>query len=186
MRSVGVTLPRREPPQAGARRVLTRHGPSRPSGACVYLDARVLLELESTAAHRPGALQVGFLLGAACEGTGNDFVEVGGFAELVPWNSLEEWRDTTRRDWNLTTNRMRRVWPTDRVVGWVILAPGADEALLGEAEMLHRSFFGLPWQVLLVLDTESRTLALRVPSTEGHLVSSGFVLVTPLGNASLE
>lgn len=186
IRFARIVHPRRPAPEADGKTALTRHGPRKERGADIYINAQVLQELEFAVESRPDKLQLGLLIGTAAEGSPCDFVEINGFAELSAFFSLKAWREELVKYWRLIFNRIGRAWPKDQLLGWVVLAPEVSDHMRAELEMLHRSFFGLPWQVLLVVDSAAQTMSLRAPNESGALISTGFILVTPIGATKQE
>ena len=167
-------------PLPSRERAITHHGPARRSGAAIYVGARTWERLVESASWRPEGVQAALLVGGAYVGLGGEFVEVRGYAEWSAYPSWRAFREELLRDWALITNRLRRGRDEDHVVGWVACEPGGRASCSDELARLHRTFFGLPFQLLLAVDVQAALASFYGPDALGRLRPQGFNLVVPL------
>lgn len=167
----------RMPPEPSDTRTLVPMGPERPRGAAnVYIWADALHELVRASSRRPTVMQAACLLGNLCAGPGERFVEVRGYMDLDRYDSPLDFARDINEEWTTLTNRARRMGEGMSILGWACMR--AEESVLArDAQLAHRSFFNLPFQLLLSIDPEREDVALYGFDETSHLVQVGFQLV---------
>lgn len=138
----------------------------------------VLDELGVAATHRASVERGGLLLGR--EPADASGPTCTGYRELEPIDGLVPWLNGLQRDWPRLSRRLERSAP-DRLLGWVWIRPGGGVGLTPEAQLVHRTLFGLPWQVMCVVDASTGGLAFFGTDAERALVNIPFDLVLPAG-----
>lgn len=167
----------RIPPEASDDRALFSMGPPEIPGATkVYVWADALHELVRAAARRPKVMQAAVLVGSLCAGPGERFVEIRGYMDLDRYDDTREFAQNLNDEWTALNNRARRNGDGLSIVGWACLRQN-DTPLARDIQMAHRSFFNLPYQVMLTIDPGTEEVALYGFDEIGHLVQVGFQLV---------
>lgn len=167
----------RIPPEASENRALFSMGPPEIVGATkVYVWADALHELVRAATRRPTMMQAAILLGSLCAGPGERFVEVRGYMDLDRYDDTRDFAQNVNDEWTALNNRARRTGDGLSMVGWAILRQN-DVPLPRDIQMAHRSFFNLPYQVMLTVNPDAEEVALYGFDEIGHLVQIGFELV---------
>lgn len=147
------------------------------SGAQIYLWADMLEELIYAALSRPEVTQSALLSGQYYQGPDGPFVEVRGYADLSRYDSTSEMLRELNDDWTLLNNRVERQGGNLRIVGWSLLKPGTSNALSRAAQVVHRTFFNLGFQILLEVDPQERRVVVYGFDERGCLIKTGFHLV---------
>jgi hypothetical protein len=155
-----------------------RVGPARHDGASVYIWRDMIEALLDTAALATAPLCTALALGVFGRGPGGSLVELRGWVDFEPWESERAFVADLHANWQPTMNRVLRANPGLAVCGWVHARRGSGGLLSDAAAMVHRSLFGLPWQLALVVDADARQLGVWGPARDGHLVGVGFGVVS--------
>ncbi len=156
-------------------------GARRGDGAALYVWADVIEELVYAALHAPHTRQAALLLGGAWQGPNGDFVEVRGFSSLMKGDVDADFATELADDWRLLNNRASRIGEGMGVVGWATMREGISGRLASSVQMLHRSFFNLPFEVMLALDSVDKTVGAWAVDRSGYLINVGFNLVSRRG-----
>lgn len=155
-----------------------RFGDTRSSGGALFVSARVLgaLELLLDRCDGEGAWLC-LLLGRLHEEPEGPFVEIRSYAELQRRPAGPEFVRTLVGEWELVRTRLRRAFPSQRVLGWAAVRPGDPEELLPSELLLHNSLFHLPHQVSLILSSTEGSIAAHGRDPGGRLNPIGFNVV---------
>jgi|GEM_PF-6567282 len=167
----------RIPPQTSETRSLVALGPERVRGAInVYMWADVLHELMRAASRRPDVMQTAILVGNVCAGPAERFLEVRGYLDLDRYDDALDFARNINEEWTTLVNRAQRFGERMSILGWAAMR--ADENRLErDLQLAHRSFFNLPYQLLLTINPKSEEVALYGFDETSHLVQVGFQLV---------
>jgi hypothetical protein len=168
------------PAPAGDGVALTEFGPAGDAGPRIYLRAQALdafLGRSQGRSQHAAALLVG--------GTYRD--ERGPYVEI---DAIEApvWVDRTLDLYSLFSGSHRRTRealakePQPRsILGWAHHVPRLEGRPSPGCALIHKTFFNLPEQVLLVLDAAQERVGLYRAAPQGALVNVGFVLVSVAG-----
>lgn len=169
----------RQPSSAGQylndSRVLSRRfGPTREGGAVLSIWGDAAQALLSAAAEAEAPFRTALLLGQAGNTGAGVVTEIRAWAELETYRHEQAFVAELMTSWEQTVNRLSRAYRGLVLCGWASIRAASGGALRPDAEMVHRTFFGLPWQVTLVVDPSSEALAFYGPTGTGELVNVGF------------
>lgn len=168
------------PPTHGDDFEIRHVGPSIPEGSGkVYVWSEALSELIHASLRRPTVMQSAILVGGVYAGPGLRFVEVRGFIDLERFDNTTELARSLNDSWVPLNNRVERQGGGWTILGWACLREREGALLERELQVLHRSFFNLPHQLLLSLDPVSEEITLYGFDETSRLVQIGFELVTP-------
>lgn len=157
---------------------VTAHGcDDTPGAARVYLWGDVIEELVYAALERPDVMQSALLSGQHYQGPDGPFVEVRGYADLSRYDSASEILRELNDDWTLLNNRVERQGEGLRLVGWALLEARATNQLSRAAQVVHRTFFNLGFQLLVEVDPAERRIAVYGFDERGCLINTPFYLV---------
>jgi hypothetical protein len=156
-----------------------RVGAARTAGAALYLWQDVADGLMHAAEFRPDAFQAALLIGQVKDSSGGLAVLVQGYTELAAAHDEFHFLRETIADWTPIQARLRRSQPGMRVLGWAGIRPDGGARLTDASQFVHRSLFGLPWQLTLLLDGRNQRLSAWGADAQGYLVNIGFNLVSP-------
>lgn len=168
------------PPENTADTELRHVGPSTPEGSAkVYVWAEALEELIHASLRRPTVMQAAVLVGGFYAGPGERFVELRGFIDLDRFDDTTDLARALNDSWIPLKNRVERQGGGMSILGWACLRREERPQLARDLHVLHRSFFNLPHQLLLVLDPETQEISLYGFDETSRLVHIGFELVSP-------
>lgn len=171
-------LPYKLPFVASDQLRLTRFGPEG-EAPTVYLFADVLDEIIRHAAWRP-ELAATLLVGERYQGPSGPYLELQGFAES---SYVSKPRDLVERfqQGHPRTCEQLEGQGAQRILGWSLDDKGAAAGASREAWLLHRTFFNLPEQLFLALDTAGEVLAIYRLDEGKNPFSVGFYLISRAG-----
>lgn len=167
----------RIPPQKSDTRSLVHLGPERVRGAVnVYVWADMLQELMRAASRRPDVMQAAILVGNVCAGPAERFLEVRGYLDLDRHDDALDFARNINEEWTTLVNRAQRLGDRMSILGWASMR-ATNTPLERDIQLAHRSFFNLPYQLLLLINPKSEEVALYGFDETSHLVQIGFQLV---------
>ena len=140
-----------------------------------YLYTDVVEEL-AFASRYDGRYCAAVLTGGYGVGPERGFIEVTGFADLEYIDSLDELYSVLRPACDAV---IRKADPAgDVVVGMFVGAPGSEARLDEEMARAHLTLFNVPFQPVLVLDPDSRSLALCSRGPRSTFFDAAFSVVS--------
>lgn len=171
------------PPLPSESLRLRRFGQPDPDGRRTYVFFDVFDELIFHAKYRAGVDSAALLVGGAYMGPAGPFVEIRGFVEATYLRTLDGWM-------RLLRDRYREIWrsvragdPTQSIVGWSHGSPGSGAVMSAELLRVHLSFFNLPHQVFVSVDSASEEIALFRRQPEGPMANVGFNAIARIEKA---
>ncbi|MFT6399695.1 MAG: hypothetical protein ACJAYU_004464 [Bradymonadia bacterium] len=132
----------------------------------VFVPSDVVEELAYAARYRPASYQAGVLLGQTDEDGG---VRVAAYTDLSTLDGPFIFLKEMLSGWEPLQRRARQLAPELEIVGWVSFWPDHDASLGTVEAMVHRTFFNLPFQTTVCIDSASETLAAYGTDTDGEL-----------------
>ena len=168
------------PAPAGDGVALTEFGPAGDAGPRVYLRAQALDAFLGRALGR-SQQAAALLVGGTYRDERGPYIEIDAIEAPV-------WVDRTLDLYSLFSGSHRRVRealakePQPRsILGWAHHVPRLEGRPSPGCALIHKTFFNLPEQVLLVLDAAKERVGLYRAAPQGALVNVGFVLVSVAG-----
>lgn len=173
-----VPIQRREPVFADETTALERHGPDRIKACSVYVWQNMIAELVYASRRSPGVLQVAILIGQVIESSLGSAIEVRGYVGLDRYDGLQDFSQDLADSWDLTMNRIGRLSEGYFPLGWCLIADDAlDESLHERERLTHRTFFNLPFQVMLRMNPDTEEVSIFGFDESGLLIQTGFSVV---------
>jgi len=118
----------------------------------------------------------GFMLGGLFEDRNREYIEVRNYLPAVDARSRAASLTFTHDTWSAMTRQAEEQFPDDRVVGWHHTHPGFGIFLSGYDLFIHRNFFGMPWQIAMVVDPKRQEFGFFQWRAE-EIVDCGFLCV---------
>jgi hypothetical protein len=154
------------------------HGPDRAEGAAaIYLWQDMLSEFIYASLRSPESLQAALLIGQLVESSVGRAIEVRGYIGLDKYDDLVQFSRETADAWEITQNRIKRVSPGYLCLGWALSNPDQHDTLSERERLTHRTFFNLPFQVMLRMNPQTEETSLFGFDENGWLIQTGFNVV---------
>jgi hypothetical protein len=154
------------------------HGPDRAEGAAaIYLWQDMLSELIYAALRSPETMQAALLIGELVQSSVGRAIEVRGYVGLDKYDDLVQFARETADAWDITQNRIERASPGYLCLGWALSNPAQEEELSERERLTHRTFFNLPFQVMLRIQPRTEETSLFGFDENGWLIQTGFNVV---------
>lgn len=142
----------------------------------VSIRRDVAAELAFAARYRADAYQACVLLGT----TSASGLDVRGFIDLSTVSGPFLFLRTLVDDWTAMQRRAERSAPDLAPVGWASFRRNSNGELTPAESVVHRTFFNLPHQITLVVDSATEEMYAFGPDADGELVS---IPLAPLDDA---
>lgn len=132
----------------------------------VFVPSDVVEELAYAARYRPTSYQAGVLLGHTND---DGSVRVAAYTDLSTLDGPFIFLREMLTDWEPLQRRAKRLAPELEIVGWVSFWPEHDASLGTIEAMVHRTFFNLPFQTTVCIDSATETVLAYGADPDGEL-----------------
>lgn len=174
-----VPVQRREPIFEDERTTIRRSGPDTTlKSGSVFVWQNMIEELTYASRRSPNILQAAILIGQVIESGIGNAIEIRGYVGLDSFDDLREFSEELADSWDLTMNRVLRISEGYFPLGWCVIAGDSTLGGLTQRERLtHRTFFNLPFQVMLRMNPHTEEVSIFGFDESRLLIQTGFRVV---------
>ncbi len=166
-------------PSLVGRRKASAIGSIAPGTLVVFVDEATLEQILQYSERDQQREIGGFLIGNVYHDN-HRYIHLKHFLPAANTDSRPGSVTFTHETWQRLNHQIESSFPNERVIGWHHTHPAMGIFLSSYDRFIHENFFGLPWQIAMVVDPCQQQFGIfqwSIGDNQRELINNGFVVV---------